>query len=114
VSERSERLEEQLTQLSAQPVSPALMQRIGQQLKQRENPTWGDRMLMAAIGCGALAACVIIGTVGQAMMESSTQSVDAGPAGKVTIVAAPAPPRAGDYLLAYAHLADGHDVDAWR
>ena len=97
MSDAHEKLESELSGLRPRALSDALMDRIGSDLSKPRRG--GDRLLIAAMCSGAMAACVIV----------TVLLTQAQPAART---ARPATPQFGDASLALARN-DIHWLDAW-
>jgi hypothetical protein len=62
MDERLEEIERHLRQLQPAPLPATLAARVHNELPE-ERLTLGDRILTAVAGCGAIAACVIVGLI---------------------------------------------------
>ena len=94
MSERSERLEMQLTRLRPRALAVGFAERVQARLTRATASRRGDRLLIFTMSCGGLAACRIAG-----MLLSGSSSPRAMPP---DWTAQSAPPRLGDYPQAIA------------
>jgi len=92
-----EEFESELSELRPRAMSPDLTARIARQLDKPARVSFADRCLMTFMGCGALAAMVIVGLLSWQMLQ------DQSPAISPTFpVAAAQTMSVGEYRQAFA------------
>jgi len=108
VSESHENLEAELSRLRPGALPQSLIARIGAEIERADAPParlrWPDRMLLSAIGSGALAACVIV-----AMLLNNGGRGSSSPAAPLVT----ASPATAGVPLAFAR-ADGDLFNPWK
>jgi hypothetical protein len=98
VSDRLDKLEAELAAMRPRDLPPRVVDGVERALiasPQRTRP-WSDRLLIASMAAGSLAACVIVGVVLIALANAST----APPRAPAPVMATV--PHAGDVMLALA------------
>jgi len=99
VTDPIEKLEKELGAMRPREISQTLGKRIKAAIAAEESApglVLGDRLLIASMGCGALAACVIAGILLAPRLPSS---------GSIpTAIATVAPPPSAEYPMAWVHV----------
>ena len=108
MTDRHERLEAELSGMQPRGLSSELIDRIESTLAADQRPGPSNRMLISAMCCGALAACVIVTVLLGDLLPSRTSR----PVGGDAVIASTPVPRLGDASIAFAR-ADARRLDAW-
>jgi hypothetical protein len=104
MNEDFDSLEAELSGLRPRNLTSDLTYRIAAPLSLPQGRSWSDRLLVCAIGSGAIAACIIVLLLlGEPALRDRPQSV---------IASTPAP-RAGD-LSVFAERQEGQLASAWK
>ncbi len=77
MNERMEQLEAELSAMRPRSVSPGLVGELSAALRAPRGRSWSDRVLVFAMGVGALAACIILALL---ILEPKYVPPAAGPA----------------------------------
>ena len=102
MNERMEELEAELSAMRPRNVSPRLAGELSAAMREPVGPSWSDRVLVFAMGVGALAACVII-----ALLILEPKYVPSAPGQTTTVRAAEFPDQAYAFTRASSVWRDG-------
>jgi hypothetical protein len=105
-----ERLEHELASLRPAPLSAKVVDAIADDLSAPSTVRFADRCLLAVMGAGSLAACVIVGLVGWQLIASEWRGAPASPS--VLAVQSPVHPSAPPATLRQYQQALARSSDA--
>jgi hypothetical protein len=110
VSDPLERLEHELASLRPTPLPANVVNAIANELAARPGVRFADRCLLAAMGAGSLAACVIVGLVGWQIIGNDLRGATAPPS--VVAVQSPVQPSVPPATLRQYQQALARSSDA--
>jgi len=113
VTDPMKSLEAELASLRPTPLSPRVIDAIVDELAERPTVRFADRCLLAVMGAGSLAACVIVGLVAwQIIANNSGVSASPSIVAVQSPVQSPLPPSASPVTLRQYQQALARSSDA--
>ena len=105
-----ERLEHELASLRPAPLSASVVDAIADELAERPSVRFADRCLLAVMGAGSLAACVIVGLVAWQVIANASHGASVSPS--IVAVQSPVYPSAPPATLRQYQQALARSSDA--